>query len=84
MEQGSDMEENSGRSNSEEDRDMEVEVHTGMAARFEEGLTTLEDDYEDSLYEDSDDDLYEPSCHKRKSPSLVMNLVMLTRTICIS
>ena len=84
MEQGSDMEENSGRSNSEEDRDMEVEVHTGMAAMFEEGLTTLEDDYEYSLYEDSDEDLYEPSCHKRKSPSLVMNLVMLTRTICIS
>ena len=84
MEQGSDIKENSGRSNSEEDRDMEVEVHTGMAARFEEGLTTLEDDYEDSLYEDSDEDLYEPLCHKRKSPSLVMNLVMLTRTICIS
>ena len=84
MEQGSDIKENSGRSNSEEDRDMEVEVHTGMAARFEEGLTTLEDDYSDSLYKDSDDDLYEPSCHKRKSASLVMNLVMLTRTICIS
>ena len=59
MEQGSDIKENSGRSNSEEDRDMEVEVHTGMAARFEEGLTTLEDDYEDSLYEDSDEDYLE-------------------------